>query len=143
MDLIQMYESSDTAVDDDEVTIPDDTSINVCNANSSLPFTSYCNAESLQTPSDELHDSEMNRWADEIYSANGTYSIPADPGENMPGTSGHVSHHVANSTRGYVSTDEKEIPGTPINVEYQELQEHKIRSVYLVTYSQADVERFN
>lgn len=33
--------------------------------------------------------------------------------------------------------------GTAINVEYEELQDHKVRSVYLITYSQANTERFD
>ena len=143
MDLIKSYESSDTAVDDDDVPILPNTSINISNANSPVPFTSYFNGESLDTVVEELDDSELNRWADEIDIENGRYSLPTGHGDNMPGPSRDVSLHVEHSPRGYVSTDEEEIPATPINVEYEELQEHKIRSVYLVTYSQADVERFN
>ena len=38
-----------------------------------------------------------------------------------------------------------EVPllSTPINFEYEELLDHKVRSVYLVTYSQADTSRFD
>ena len=35
------------------------------------------------------------------------------------------------------------LDSTPINFEYEELLDHKVRSVYLITYSQADTSRFN
>ena len=42
-----------------------------------------------------------------------------------------------------LSEGEEVLPQTPINFEYQVLLDHKVRSVYLVTYSQADIQRFN
>ena len=35
------------------------------------------------------------------------------------------------------------LQSTPINFEYQHLLDHKVRSVYLITYSKADTSRFN
>lgn len=35
------------------------------------------------------------------------------------------------------------LESTPINFEYEELLDHKVRCVYLITYSQADTSRFN
>ena len=40
---------------------------------------------------------------------------------------------------GDVSSDDNELlQATPVNLEYQEMQDHQVRTVYLVTYSQAD-----
>ena len=42
-----------------------------------------------------------------------------------------------------MQSESNSFPSTPINVEYEELLDHKVRSVYLITYSQADTERFD
>ena len=42
-----------------------------------------------------------------------------------------------------MQSESNSVPSTPINVEYEELLDHKVRSVYLITYSQADTERFD
>ena len=75
---------------------------------------------------------------------------PAAPSQNVQLEStvpGHVSsensqvHAPSTNALGhaYVETDEDDdIQPTPVNFEFQTLQEHRVQMVYLVTYAQAD-----
>ena len=48
-----------------------------------------------------------------------------------------------NPDEAWLQEEQLSIDCTPINYEYEKLQEHKVRSTYLVTYSQADVVTFD
>ena len=59
--------------------------------------------------------------------------------DTNPSQEGFVVGTPINPAPAWLEEDELTLECTPINYEFQELLEHQVRSVYLVTYSQADV----
>lgn len=104
---------------------------------------------SYDVTSQDIFGTLVNTDSSWLHSSQNDIDVPAEMMSSYDITSedifGPPMDNTSNQALPTVMTAEQgeTLESTPINFEYQHLLDHKVRSVYLITYSQADTTRFN